>query len=72
MPFCHVLQQFQTPIVKRNFHQTAANRKIIPFLLADIGEGITQVELKEWLIQEGQPVKQFQNVCDQKKLIFFI
>lgn len=36
---------------------------ITPFLLADIGEGIHEVELLKWYIQPGDVVQQFDNVC---------
>ncbi|KAJ0407990.1 hypothetical protein P43SY_000194 [Pythium insidiosum] len=36
----------------------------IPFKLADIGEGIAEVEVLQWFVKEGEPIKQFQNVCE--------
>jgi len=36
----------------------------ISFKLADIGEGIAEVELLQWFVQPGETVKQFQNVCE--------
>ncbi len=38
--------------------------KTISFKLADIGEGITEVELVQWFIQEGQKIKQFDKVAE--------
>ncbi|KAM3575766.1 hypothetical protein VYU27_002385 [Nannochloropsis oceanica] len=38
--------------------------KIMPFLLADIGEGIAEVELMQWFVQEGESIKQFDRVCE--------
>lgn len=37
--------------------------KKVQFNLADIGEGITEVELLEWFIKEGQKVNEFDEVC---------
>lgn len=37
---------------------------VIAFPLADIGEGITECEVLEWFVKEGQAVKQFDNVCE--------
>jgi 2-oxoisovalerate dehydrogenase E2 component (dihydrolipoyl transacylase) len=36
----------------------------IPFLLADIGEGIKEVELLQWFVQPGENVRQFDRVCE--------
>jgi 2-oxoisovalerate dehydrogenase E2 component (dihydrolipoyl transacylase) len=36
----------------------------IPFLLADIGEGIAEVELLQWFVHEGESVKQFDRICE--------
>ena len=39
-------------------------KKIIPFVLADIGEGIAEVELLQWFVSEGDSVHQFDNICE--------
>lgn len=36
----------------------------IPFLLADIGEGIAEVELMQWFVQRGDIVQQFDRICE--------
>lgn len=36
----------------------------IPFLLADIGEGIKEVELLQWFVQPGDQLQQFDKVCE--------
>lgn len=36
----------------------------IPFKLADIGEGIAEVEVLQWFVKDGDTIKQFQNVCE--------
>ncbi len=40
------------------------NTKSTPFLLADIGEGITEVELLQWYIHPGDTVSQFDRICE--------
>lgn len=38
--------------------------KVVPFLLADIGEGIAEVELLQWFVQKGDNVHQFDRICE--------
>lgn len=40
------------------------NSNSTPFLLADIGEGITEVELLQWFIKPGDTVSQFDRICE--------
>lgn len=49
---------------KRNFRSSAYLQKIVQFNLADIGEGIAEVEMLEWFIEEGQTVEQFDRLCE--------
>lgn len=52
-------------LLRRSFHRSAvAAFPEIPFKLADIGEGIAEVEVLQWFIKEGDQIKQFQNVCE--------
>lgn len=43
---------------------TAGGGKVVPFLLADIGEGIAEVEMMQWFVREGDAVKQFDRLCE--------
>ncbi|KAE9355595.1 Lipoamide acyltransferase component of branched-chain alpha-keto acid dehydrogenase complex [Phytophthora fragariae] len=50
---------------RRGFHTGAVVAfPEIPFKLADIGEGIAEVEVLQWFVKSGDEVKQFQNVCE--------
>ncbi|KAL4087431.1 hypothetical protein PRIC1_013323 [Phytophthora ramorum] len=50
---------------RRGFHAGAVVAfPEVPFKLADIGEGIAEVEVLQWFVKSGDEVKQFQNVCE--------
>ncbi|KAH6571764.1 hypothetical protein BASA60_007022 [Batrachochytrium salamandrivorans] len=50
----------------RSFHssQSAAANQVVPFLLADIGEGITECEVIQWFVKPGERVEQFTRICE--------
>ncbi|MGH0132815.1 UNVERIFIED_CONTAM: hypothetical protein FKN15_050679, partial [Acipenser sinensis] len=38
--------------------------QVLQFKLSDIGEGITEVTVKEWYVKEGDTVSQFDSICE--------
>ncbi|XP_068096091.1 lipoamide acyltransferase component of branched-chain alpha-keto acid dehydrogenase complex, mitochondrial [Hyperolius riggenbachi] len=43
---------------------SALNAQIVQFKLSDIGEGITEVTVKDWYVKEGDTVSQFDSICE--------
>ncbi|KAK3585258.1 hypothetical protein CHS0354_006306 [Potamilus streckersoni] len=51
----------------RLLHSSAGNYgKVESFNLSDIGEGIREVEVKEWFVKVGDRVSQFESICEVK------
>jgi len=43
---------------------SSSSSSTVPFLLADIGEGISEVELLQWFVSPGDSISQFDRVCE--------
>ncbi|KAI8331278.1 2-oxoacid dehydrogenases acyltransferase-domain-containing protein [Choanephora cucurbitarum] len=48
----------------RNFHSSFGLQAVKPFLLADIGEGITECEVIQWFVEPGSSVNEFDKICE--------
>lgn len=48
----------------RKLHASTRRDVVKPFLLADIGEGITECQLIQWFVQPGARVEQFDKICE--------
>jgi 2-oxoisovalerate dehydrogenase E2 component (dihydrolipoyl transacylase) len=47
-----------------NGNNTVVNNTVEDFLLPDIGEGIVECEVVDWLVAQGDEVKEDQAICD--------
>nr|POE47364.1 lipoamide acyltransferase component [Quercus suber] len=52
------------PLFSRSLHYSSPRLVVKPFLLADIGEGITECQLIQWFVQPGARVEQFDKLCE--------
>ncbi|XP_060602359.1 lipoamide acyltransferase component of branched-chain alpha-keto acid dehydrogenase complex, mitochondrial-like [Ruditapes philippinarum] len=48
----------------QNIHVSACLNELVQFNLSDIGEGIREVQIKEWYVNEGDTVSQFDSLCE--------
>ncbi|GFS90748.1 lipoamide acyltransferase component of branched-chain alpha-keto acid dehydrogenase complex, mitochondrial [Nephila pilipes] len=46
------------------FTSTTHLGQVVSFNLSDIGEGISEVTVKEWYVKEGDKVNQFDSICE--------
>ncbi|KAJ6024480.1 hypothetical protein N7540_005277 [Penicillium herquei] len=51
-------------VSKSHFHTTPSWEAIKPYLLADIGEGITECRIVQWFVKPGDRVNQFDAICE--------
>ena len=54
-----------TRVARRTFAtSTQPSLAVIPFNLADIGEGIAEVEIMGWNVGEGEKITEFDEICE--------
>eukprot|EP00835_Amoeboradix_gromovi_P004807 NODE_401_length_9344_cov_0.427366.p1 type:complete len:424 gc:universal NODE_401_length_9344_cov_0.427366:2691-3962(+) len=51
-------------LVTRRFHINRTLFKVVPFRLADIGEGIKECEVLQWYIKQGDSINEFDKLCE--------
>ncbi|KAJ3525057.1 hypothetical protein NM208_g6858 [Fusarium decemcellulare] len=49
---------------KRFFHKSLVYNALKPYLLADIGEGITECQIIKWFVKPGDKVQEFDGICE--------
>ncbi|KAJ1563211.1 tRNA-dihydrouridine(47) synthase [NAD(P)(+)]-like protein [Cladochytrium tenue] len=54
----------RVPTGANGFHSSPRAMRLVPYLLADIGEGITECEVVQWHVKEGDRVEQFDKICE--------
>ncbi|KAG1467555.1 hypothetical protein G6F56_004350 [Rhizopus delemar] len=59
----HLLKPRLIPFV-RSFHASWHQQAKKSFLLADIGEGITECEVIQWFVKPGSEVNEFDKICE--------
>ncbi|KAN0065206.1 hypothetical protein ACQY0O_001703 [Thecaphora frezii] len=68
--FFSTVRQRTAPSARRCFATTPRRRnptiktETKPYLLADIGEGITECEIVKWFIKAGETVQEFDPICE--------
>ncbi|KAF2189691.1 hypothetical protein K469DRAFT_625559 [Zopfia rhizophila CBS 207.26] len=65
--FCHFKSSAirrQHTCARRQFHSSPSLKVVKPYLLADIGEGITECQVIQWFVKPGARVEQFDPICE--------
>lgn len=57
-------RRYKSALPQDDFPTTTTTSSLTPFLLADIGEGIAEVELLQWYIEPNSHISQFDRICE--------
>jgi 2-oxoisovalerate dehydrogenase E2 component (dihydrolipoyl transacylase) len=66
IPACRQFKNASIPRqnARRGFHNSPCLKVVKPYLLADIGEGITECQVIQWFVKPGARVEQFDPICE--------
>lgn len=58
-------QSLWKPVINRaHFHTSAPLAVVKPYILADIGEGIKEVQIIQWFVEPEARIEQFDKICE--------
>lgn len=59
-----IIQQQRSFFKNATLQQSTQSAKIVDYLLADVGEGITECEIVKWFVEPGTRVEEFDNLVE--------
>jgi 2-oxoisovalerate dehydrogenase E2 component (dihydrolipoyl transacylase) len=51
-------------LLRRQFHASARSDRIESHTLSDIGEGVKEVQVIQWFVEEGAPIEEWSALCE--------
>ncbi|KAL8827591.1 MAG: hypothetical protein Q9191_003090 [Dirinaria sp. TL-2023a] len=62
--YCSRQNLWKPAINRSHFHTSAPLAAIKPYILADIGEGIKEVQIIQWFVEPEARIEQFDKICE--------